>query len=121
MKPQQLWDQFTKDPNLKYSAWAFGASPDKLLKLVLDGKKRGTASSYDSYAYYKEEFPQVEEYSVLLDSKGDAHCIIQTINITICEFREVTDGMAAIEGEGDGSLRYWKRVHQEFFEMSLKK
>jgi hypothetical protein len=30
-------------------------------------------------------------------------------------FEEVSEEFAAIEGEGDGSLRYWREVHWTYF------
>jgi uncharacterized protein YhfF len=35
--------------------------------------------------------------------------------VEVVPFCEVTADYAAIEGEGDGSLEYWRRAHWSFF------
>ena len=35
-------------------------------------------------------------------------------------FREITEEEAGIEGEGDGSLEYWRNGHRYFFEREYK-
>jgi uncharacterized protein YhfF len=40
--------------------------------------------------------------------------------VQIKPFKEVTTAEAAIEGEGDKSLEYWRRAHQEYFEEECK-
>lgn len=118
MKANELWNRFKQEMNIKsdnYDAWAFGASPDKLLNLVLEGKKVATASAYQLYELEKEPEPVVGGYSVLLDSKEEARCIIVTTNLTYTSFQDVSEEFAAKEGEGDLSLNYWRKVHQEFF------
>ncbi|MEM7114775.1 MAG: ASCH domain-containing protein, partial [Chloroflexota bacterium] len=39
--------------------------------------------------------------------------------VEIVPFNEVTAVFAATEGEGDGSLAYWRRVHWAFFTRDL--
>lgn len=118
MQAKELWQRFKIEKNIEtdvYEAWAFGASPDKLLDLVLQGKKVATASAYRLYELEKEPSPVVGGYSVLLDSRGDAKCIIETTVLNQVPFNEVSAEFAAKEGEGDLSLQYWREVHQEFF------
>ena len=55
------------------------------------------------------------DYSVVLDSKDGAVCIIQTTKVYVVPFDEVSEEHAFKEGEGDRSLQYWRRVHEEFF------
>jgi uncharacterized protein YhfF len=55
MKAEQLWTEYCSkkgiDINTPYEAWSFGEDEegDDLLRLVLAGKKFGTASLYDAY------------------------------------------------------------------------
>jgi uncharacterized protein YhfF len=116
MKPHELWALFSPDPSIPYEAWKFGAVPDKLAQLVLDGTKQATASLHQLYIETGENIPQVGQYSVILNSKDEAVCIIQATNVQILPFQDVTEEMAFIEGEGDKSLRYWKEVHWAFFQ-----
>ena len=63
-----------------------------------------------------DELPQVGEYSVILNGKEEAVCVIRTKEVFILPFNEVPESHAFAEGEGDRSLDYWRRVHKEFFE-----
>lgn len=52
---------------------------------------------------------------MILDSKDNAICIIQTKKVTIVPFYAVTAEHAHKEGEGDKSLDFWREVHEKFF------
>lgn len=116
MKPHELWALFSPNPSIPYEAWQFGADPDNLAKLVLEGTKQATASLHQLYIDTGETIPQVGQYSVVLNSKEEAVCIIQTTSVQILPFHDVTEDMAFMEGEGDRSLHYWKEVHWDFFQ-----
>ena len=128
MKAEQLWAEFCSqkkiDINTPYEAWRFGEDEegDRLLHLVLDGKKFGTASLYDAYEAEDvlDELPKAGDYSVLLNSKDEAVCVIKNYDVYIKKFIEVPPYHAYSEGEGDGSLKYWREVHKEFFEEEAK-
>ena len=121
MRAEELWKAYCKKENIDidtpYSAWGFGDAPDQLADLVLKGIKTATASAYDLYFMEGEEepLPQPGDYSVILDSKDEAICIIQTTKTTVVPFNEVSEEHAYKEGEGDRSLAYWRAVHEEFF------
>ncbi len=126
MNDVDLWNKFCLEKNISintpYEAWPFGGNPDKLAKLVLDGVKTATASLYDLYFVDKESepLPKIGDYSVILNSKNEAVCIIQTTCLNIVPFDEVSAEHAYKEGEGDRSLAYWQKVHKEFFEDEIK-
>jgi uncharacterized protein YhfF len=42
-------------------------------------------------------------------------CVIESTHIEIVPFDSVSDSFAAIEGEGDKTLRYWREAHWRFF------
>lgn len=113
MTAEELWQAYGGKGD--YEAWAFGDDPDVLAALVLSGEKTATCSAYPMYALDDEPMPKAGEYSVILDGGGNAVCVIQTMTVEILPFCEVTEEMAALEGEGDKSLAYWRRVHREFF------
>ncbi len=122
MNANELWREFQKEKNLKdavYEAWAFGGAPDKLAELVITGIKTATSSLYYWYENERERLPQIGDYSVILDSKNRAVCIIQTTKVSIMPFGEVSETHARKEGEGDLSLAYWRQVHEEFFSCEL--
>ena len=118
MTAQEMWDRSGFQGN--YQAWAFGGAPDKLAKLVMQGVKTATCSALALYEYENEEIPKVGDYSVILDSDGQAVCIIRTTKIYIETFDQVSERHAYLEGEGDRSLEYWRQVHEEFFTEELK-
>ncbi|OQB20602.1 MAG: ASCH domain protein [Firmicutes bacterium ADurb.Bin182] len=116
MTPDALFLQYQKKhPEAQtFEAWAFcGGGPlaDELLQLVLDGKKRATTSPKEAYDYEGEALPEPGSLSVVLDSKGFAQCIIETTIVEVYPFSLVPESFARTEGEGDGSLAYWREVH----------
>jgi uncharacterized protein YhfF len=101
-----------------YEAFSFGDSAsmaDELGRLVLAGTKRATAGAVWSYAAEGKPIPQPGDLSVVMDSAGQALCIIETTQVDIVPFDQVSAEFAATEGEGDGSLAYWRQVHLEYF------
>jgi len=102
-----------------YEAWAFGEAADKLAELVIRGIKTATCSAYDLYGIEGEPVPEAGEYSVILDSKDEAVCIIRTTKVTVIPFNLVSEEHAFKEGEGDRSLEYWREVHESFLSREL--
>ncbi|MDF1617662.1 ASCH domain-containing protein [Petrocella sp. FN5] len=108
--------------NRTYTSWFFcnnEESAHNLAELVKKGIKRGTASLFCLYEIEQEALPTEDCYSIVTDFHGVAQCIIRTKKITILPFKEVDDNLAAIEGEGDQSLKYWQTVHRQFFTEEL--
>lgn len=121
MTAEELWSEFCKKENIagdiEYDVWQFGGAPDYLVALVMQKIKTATASGYDLYFVpgEEEDLPQIGAYSVIEDSKEQAVCIIQTTKTSVIPFDEVGDEQAYKEGEGDRSLKYWRKVHDDFF------
>lgn len=102
----------------KFEAWSFGNTKemaDELGQLVLEGKKTATCSLLRAYQGYENEIPRVGVYSVLCNGNEKPICIVFLTDTWICKYSEVTEQHAYEEGEGDRSLDYWKKAHQEFF------
>ena len=105
-----------------YSAWHFCDNQDdadELAELVRTGHKRATAGALWSYEADQEPLPQVGDLSVITDWAGRARCVIRTTSVEVVPFEAVTDEFAATEGEGDGSLEYWREVHWKAFTRAL--
>lgn len=117
MTAEELWKQ--SGLTGEYEAWAFGEAQDKLAALVKDGIKTATCSAYDIYQAENESLPKVGEYSVILDSREEAVCIIRTTKVYVTAFDQVTAEHAYKEGEGDRSLEYWRKVHEDFLKREL--
>lgn len=123
MNATEMWYEFCADDptlaNSPHEAWAFGCEPDLLAKLVLHGQKTATTSSYPLYALENEPLPQVGEYNIILDGNDEAVCITKTTKVYRTLFKDVSARHAYLEGEGDRSLAYWRKVHQAFFTAEL--
>ena len=112
---QQAYKILNQTIGDKIDAWAFGVEADYLAELVLMGQKTATSSAFDLYAVGNEPLPKENELSVILDSKENAICIIETTKVEVIPFKEVSKDHAYKEGEGDKSLAYWRQVHEEVF------
>ena len=118
MKSDQMWQAYkilNQTIGDKIDAWAFGVEADYLAELVLMGQKTATSSAFDLYAVGNEPLPKENELRVILDSKENAICIIETTKVEVIPFKEVSKDHAYKEGEGDKSLAYWRQVHEEVF------
>lgn len=118
MTAAQLWAAYARQEALgdvPYQAWAFGGAPDELAQLVLSGIKTATASAYPVYALEQEPLPKAGDYSVILNSREEAVCIIHTTKVYVVPFHQVSAEHAFKEGEGDRSLAYWQAVQTDFF------
>lgn len=103
-------------PDQAYDVVSFGDSPelaDELLALVRTGRKRATASLLRDYA--PGAVPKPGDHVLVLDGAGVPACIWRTVRIDILPFIEVGEDFAAAEGEGDGSLAYWREGHRRYF------
>lgn len=117
MTAEELWRKsgFTGT----YEAWSFGEAPDELAELVVQEIKTATCSAYDLYQAEGEPIPKVGDYSIILNSDGEAVCIIKTTMVYVTEFNKVSSEHAYKEGEGDRSLDYWREVHINFLTNEL--
>lgn len=99
-----------KNNNLNsINRWTFGIDADKLVKLVLDGKKTATTSLYEF-----DSLPTVGDVSILTDSNNNDMCILKTKKVIVTEFKNITWDIAKLEGENI-SLEEWRKVHKDFF------
>lgn len=125
-------------------AWAFGddaASADQLLALVLAGRKTATASAHRDYeeearladtdALGPDEpgdlltrtaldlaLPEPGLLSIILDGSDNPRALIRITDVEVRRFADVDAEHARLEGEGDGSLEHWRRVHRDAFRAS---
>jgi len=96
--------------------WNFGDSPelaDELLALVLDGKKTATTGLESEYLDDGEPIPKVGDLSIVTDGKGAPRALIRDEEVCVLSFGDVTAKQAALEGEGDCTLEYWRQAHRD--------
>lgn len=119
---EKYWNRFIEEKGLdkdtKYfevfhfhyeEKWA-----NELLRLVLIGQKKATASSYHAFKLQGLELPQINDYSIVTNFNKEPKCIIQTKEILILPFKEMTYDICKLEGEDD-SLESWREGHIRFF------
>ncbi|WP_342321020.1 ASCH domain-containing protein [Kosakonia sp. BYX6] len=97
--------------------WAFGDSAEMandLSQLVIAGQKTATCSTLESHLQLEDKVT-VGDFHIVLNGNGAPACVIRTTSLKIIRFNEVTESMAALEGEGDKSLSWWRKEHQAFF------
>ena len=90
-------------------------SANHLAGLVLVGRKRATAGLVWTFEFDGRAQPCVGALSILTNWSGTPKCVVETTSISIVPFEKVSAQFAAAEGEGDGTLKYWRRVHWEYF------
>ncbi|WP_096187694.1 ASCH domain-containing protein [Evansella halocellulosilytica] len=117
------WNDYWKDQKMPghVSAWQFGADPDQLAQLVIDGIKTATCSAYVFYEKENEPLPKNDEYSIILNRKDEPAAIIKNVEVSVIPMNEVSEEFAVAEGEGDRTYRYWWDVHEQFFRSELRK
>lgn len=110
-----LWNRYL---SAGYESWHFGAeqaAADELADLTAAGVKRATASLALCYELEGERLPAAGDISVVLRWNGEPAAVIETVSVEVVPFRDVTEDFAACEGEGDGSLAYWRAEHRRAF------
>jgi uncharacterized protein YhfF len=126
LKPieQKYWqnylDSLTPEerPQQPHVEAGFAGSPsltDDLLQLYLAGKKTAGSSIAEDFMTTGDPLPEVGNYWIYLDSKGEPRCILRTEKVVFHKFKDVPVEIAIAEGEGDLSLEYWRRVHSELY------
>lgn len=87
--------------------WHFGMDNDRLVNLVLAGKKTATTYLYD------ENDPLDDEESVLVFDNEKKACVTKMKKVIITEFKNINEQLSNLEGEG--SFHEWKETHINFF------
>ena len=95
------------------------AAANYLLGLVLEGKKRATSSSLWAYEIEGEVVPKVGDRYVITYWDGTSGCVIETTNVRIIPYSDMTYDIVKLEGEDD-TLESWQKTHQHFFEKEGK-
>lgn len=125
---RNMWGDFL-DAHLEY---AFVDAPkvihfcdnekdaNECVKLVKKGIKKATSPSLLGLQYRNEPLPKIGDFMVITDWDGVAQCIVRTTSARLKPYFSIDATYARLEGEGDQSLEYWKRVHWDYYERELK-
>ena len=120
---EEFWRNYCEgnpqvEVNTPFQVWYFGNTSEmarELTALVLEGKKKATASLVWECEIKPEDAPITGGYSVVTDYEGVPKCVIRTTEVRVLPFSEVGAEFAFDEGEGDQSLEYWREVHWDYF------
>jgi uncharacterized protein YhfF len=89
---------------------------EALARLVVSGKKTATCSLKYWYDNYSDiTVPNIGNIMLVTDFNGNPICITQTTSVEVKRFCEVDEAFALLEGEGDGTLKFWRKTHWQFF------
>ena len=122
LRAKKFFDRFLTETGRSedtrcYSVFHFELTKElaeSLLELVLSGKKRATASSLRSFEIDGERLPQIGDLSVVTDFEGNPKCIIETTDVTLLPYKDMTYEICSREGE-DEDLLSWQQGHERFF------
>ncbi|MFC0682851.1 ASCH domain-containing protein [Lysobacter korlensis] len=124
-----MWREFLAlralpgDEHPTISHWHFcdnQPDADECARLVLAGKKRATAPSLWSFEVHGEPLPEVGDLHVITNWAGEAQCIIRVAGVEVVPLNEITEEHARAEGEGDGSLAWWRAAHWSYYHRELE-
>jgi len=96
----------------------YGDSPElsaSLLALIRQGRKRAGTSLLWAVEAEGDSLPEVGQIEVVVDHRNEPALITRITQVQVLPYDQVTAEYAAIEGEGDGSLGYWRDAHWAFF------
>ena len=97
---------------------AYGDSPalsESLLALIRMGRKRAGTGLLWAYEADGEAIPNVGEIEIVVDHHNEPAIVTRITCVQVIPYCDVTAEYAAIEGEGDGSLAFWREAHWAFF------
>jgi len=103
---------------------AYGDSPElsgSLLALIRCGRKRAGTGLLWACEADAEALPLPGQIELVIDHLNEPALICRITEVQILPFNEVSAVYAAIEGEGDGSLAYWREGHWAFFSRECRR
>ena len=123
---QILWHRYRRlDPSAPLAAppdFHFcdnQSDADLCADLVVRGIKRATASSLIELELIGQPLPKAGDLSLVTDWKGRARALIRTRQVDIRRLGDIDATFAALEGEGDGSLAWWRKTHLAYYQRVL--
>jgi uncharacterized protein YhfF len=91
------------------------ALSESLLALIRTGRKRAGTGLLWAYEHDHEEIARTGDIEIVVDHLNQPAFVTRITSASVVPFAAVTLEYAAIEGEGDSSLEYWREAHWAFF------
>ena len=102
----------------------YGDSADlskELLGLIKSGRKQAGTGLLWAYEHDREPIAASGDIEIVVDHRNQPALITRIVSSEIVAFNEVSAEYAAVEGEGDGSLAYWRKGHWSFFSRECRR
>lgn len=123
-----LWERFLKEnaalTNLDIPPIGHFSDNEKdaniLAELVQKDIKRATSHSLLGLQLRNEPRPRLDDLFIVTDWSENARCIIKTTSVKLVPYFAIHAEHARMEGEGDKSLEYWKKVHWDYYIRELE-
>jgi uncharacterized protein YhfF len=87
----------------------------ELGELVGRGVKRASAGLLAAWEADGDPVPQTGDVEIIIDWDGEPLAVVEVTDVRVQRFDEVDEAFARDEGEGDGSLAWWRDAHRRFF------
>lgn len=91
-----------------------------LAELVQKDIKRATSHSLLGLQLREEPRPKLDDLFIVTDWAGKAKCLVKTTSVKMVPYFAIHAEHARMEGEGDKSLDYWKKVHWDYYTRELE-
>jgi uncharacterized protein YhfF len=88
---------------------------ESLLALIRSERKRAGTGLLWAYEYDGQEVSKTGDIEIVIDHLNQPALVTRITSAKVVAYDEITAEYAAIEGEGDGSLEYWRKAHWAFF------
>lgn len=88
---------------------------EELLALIVSGRKRAGTGLLWAMQADGDPVPVVGAIELVVDHAHRLRLVTRLTRVAVVPYNEVDAAYAAREGEGDGSLAYWRRAHDAFF------
>jgi uncharacterized protein YhfF len=93
----------------------------ELLDLIKSGRKRAGTGLLWAYEHDRKPMARTGDIEIVIDHRSQPALVTRIVRSEIVAFNEVSAEYAAIEGEGDGSLGYWRKGHWNFFSRECRR
>ena len=128
---ERYWNQFlasrpsgSATPKRYVDSFSFGFTESdarEIAPLVLNGTKTATGSVYQSYLSDNKPLPVTGDHWIVTIGSDAPVCIIETTDVNIIPFDEVTADYAWEGGEEDRSLESWRAIYWEYISREYRR
>lgn len=91
------------------------ALSEELLALIVSGRKRAGTGLLWAMQADGDAVPEAGAIELVVDHAHRLRLVTRLTRVAVLPYDAVDAAYAAREGEGDGSLAYWRRAHDAFF------